>query len=59
MNTAALGLLFASVIAGAIVIGIFLHFSNTSLFESTDGHKFIFTKIIAIIIGNIFSILSL
>ena len=43
----------------AIVIGIFLHISTTILFESTDGHKFSFTKIISIIIGTLFAILSL
>ena len=43
----------------AIVIGIFLHISTTILFESTDGHKFSFTKIIAIIIGTLLAILSL
>ena len=43
----------------AIVIGIFLHISTTILFESTDGHKFSFTKIITIIIGTLLAILSL
>jgi zinc and cadmium transporter len=43
----------------AIVIGIFLHISTTILFESTDGHKFSFTKIFAIIIGTLLAILSL
>jgi zinc transporter ZupT len=43
----------------AMVIGIFLHISTTILFESTDGHKFSFTKIIAIIIGTLLAILSL
>jgi zinc transporter ZupT len=43
----------------AIVIGIFLHISTTILFESTDGHRFSFTKIIAIIIGALLAIFSL
>ena len=43
----------------AMVIGIFLHISTTILFESTDGHKFSFTKIIIIIIGTLLAILSL
>ncbi len=43
----------------AIVIGIFLHISTTILFESTDGHRFSFTKIITIIIGTILAVLSL
>ena len=43
----------------AIVIGIFLHISTTILFESTDGHRFSFTKIITIIIGALLAIISL
>jgi zinc transporter ZupT len=43
----------------AIVIGIFIHISTTILFESTDGHRFSFTKIITIIIGTILAVLSL
>ncbi len=43
----------------AIVIGIFLHISTTILFESTDGHRFSFTKIITIIIGALLAISSL
>ena len=43
----------------AVVIGIFLHISTTILFESTDGHKFSFTKIITIIIGALLAVLSL
>ena len=43
----------------AIVIGIFLHISTTILFESTDGHRFSFTKIITIIVGTLLAILSL
>ena len=43
----------------AIVIGIFLHISTTILFESTDGHRFSFQKILTIIIGGCIAILSL
>ena len=43
----------------AIVIGIFLHISTTILFESTDGHRFSFTKIITIIIGTLLALFSL
>ena len=43
----------------AVVIGIFLHISTTILFESTDGHKFSFTKILTIIVAAILAILSL
>lgn len=43
----------------AIVIGIFLHISTTILFESTEGHRFSFTKIITIIIGALLAIFSL
>ena len=43
----------------AIVIGIFLHISTTILFESTDGHRFSFTKIITIIVGTLLAIFSL
>ena len=43
----------------AIVIGIFLHISTTILFESTDGHRFSFMKIIAIIVGACIAILRL
>lgn len=35
----------------AIVIGIFLHISTTILFESSEGHKFNLTKILAIIVA--------
>ena len=42
-----------------IVIGILLHISTTILFESTDGHKFSFTKIITIIIGTLLALFSL
>ena len=43
----------------AVVIGIFLHISTTILFESADGHKFSFTKILTLIIGALLAILSL
>ena len=43
----------------AIVIGILLHISTTILFESTDVHRFNFTKIITIIIGTLLAIFSL
>ena len=43
----------------AIVIGIFLHISTTILFESTDGHRFSFTKIITIIVGTLLAVFSL
>ena len=43
----------------AIVIGIFLHISTTILFESTDGHRFSFTKIITIIVGTLLAIFCL
>ena len=43
----------------AIVIGIFLHISTTILFESTDGHKFSFQKILTIIVGALLAMLSL
>lgn len=35
----------------ALVIGIFLHISTTILFESSEGHKFNLSKLIAIIVG--------
>ncbi|MFB9057153.1 ZIP family metal transporter [Mariniflexile ostreae] len=38
-------------IMNAIVIGIFFHISTTILFESSDGHKFNLSKLIAIILG--------
>ena len=43
----------------AMVIGIFLHISTTILFESSDGHKFSWQKILAIIVGACGAILSL
>ena len=33
----------------AVVIGIFLHISTTILFESSEGHKFNLTKLLAIV----------
>jgi len=35
----------------AFVIGIFLHISTIILFESSEGHKFNFTKLIAIVLA--------
>ena len=35
----------------AVVIGIFFHISTTILFESSEGHKFNLSKLIAIILG--------
>ena len=35
----------------ALVIGIFLHISTTILFESSEGHKFNLSKLIAICLG--------
>ena len=35
----------------AIVIGIFLHISTTILFESSEGHKFNLSKLVAICLG--------
>jgi len=35
----------------ALVIGIFLHISTTILFESSEGHKFNLSKLVAIILG--------
>ncbi len=42
----------------ALVVGIFLHISTTILFESSEGHKFNITKLIAILaaIGIAYSI---
>jgi hypothetical protein len=33
----------------ALVIGIFLHVSTTILFESSEGHRFDITKLLAIV----------
>ena len=38
-------------IINAFVIGIFFHISTTILFESSEGHKFNLSKLIAIILG--------
>lgn len=38
-------------IINAIVIGIFLHISTTILFESSEGHKFNLSKLVAICLG--------
>ncbi|MDO1500445.1 ZIP family metal transporter [Winogradskyella maritima] len=35
----------------AVVIGIFLHISTTILFESSEGHKFNLSKLVAICLG--------
>ena len=35
----------------ALVVGIFLHISTTILFESSEGHKFNFTKLIVILVA--------
>jgi len=38
-------------VINAIVIGIFLHISTTILFESSEGHKFNLSKLVAICLG--------
>ncbi|MUU77554.1 ZIP family metal transporter [Winogradskyella endarachnes] len=40
-------------VINAFVIGIFLHIATTILFESSEGHKFNLSKLIAIILGII------
>lgn len=35
----------------AMVIGIFLHISTIILFESSEGHKFNFSKLLSIVLG--------
>lgn len=40
-------------IINAIVIGIFFHISTTILFESSEGHKFNMSKLVAILSGFI------
>lgn len=35
----------------AVVIGIFLHISTVILFESSEGHKFNLSKLLAIVLG--------
>ncbi|MFT4612545.1 MAG: zinc transporter ZupT [Glaciecola sp.] len=39
------------IMINAVVIGIFFHISTTILFESSEGHKFNLSKLIAIILG--------
>ena len=43
----------------ALVAGMFLHVSTTILFESADGHSFNTSKIISILLGIAFAILSI
>ncbi|REG87837.1 ZIP family metal transporter [Winogradskyella sediminis] len=38
-------------VINAIAIGIFLHISTTILFESSEGHKFNLSKLVAIVLG--------
>ncbi|NRD22734.1 ZIP family metal transporter [Winogradskyella litoriviva] len=38
-------------VINAIVIGIFFHISTTILFESSEGHKFNLSKLVAIVLG--------
>lgn len=38
-------------IINAFVIGIFFHISTTILFESSEGHKFNLSKLVAIVLG--------
>ena len=40
-----------------IVIGIFLHISTTILFETSEDHKFNFTKLLVIVTGAAFGLL--
>lgn len=42
----------------AIVIGIFMHISTTILFEASDGHRFNFGKLAAIILGTALGVAS-
>jgi zinc transporter ZupT len=42
----------------AFVIGIFFHVSTTILFESSENHRFNFTKILTVIAAGIFAWLS-
>ena len=41
----------------AFVIGIFFHISTTILFESSEGHKFNLSKLVAIVLGVIMAYL--
>lgn len=43
----------------AIVVGMFLHISTTILFESSEGHRYNAVKMVAILIGISFSIISI
>ncbi len=43
----------------AIVVGMFLHISTTILFESSEGHRFNFLKLITILAGAAIAMLSL
>jgi zinc transporter ZupT len=36
----------------AIVVGMFLHISTTIIFETSENHKFNFTKLVAILVGS-------
>lgn len=49
-NTAEISADYLTMI-NALVIGIFLHISTTILFESSEGHKFNLSKLVAIILG--------
>lgn len=42
----------------ALVAGMFLHISTTIIFESADGHRFNTSKIISILLGIAFAVLS-
>lgn len=44
-------------IINAFVIGIFFHISTTILFESSEGHKFNLSKLVAIILGVVMAYL--
>lgn len=35
----------------ALVVGVFLHISTTILFETTEGHKFNFAKLLVVVVG--------
>ena len=65
--TTPLGTLFSQYISNisnyyseimAIVIGMFLHISTTSLFESSEGHHFNSRKAIAIFLGTSIALIS-
>lgn len=42
----------------AIVIGIFMHISTTILFEASDGHRFNYAKLGAILLGTALGLAS-